>query len=186
MSTEEKQNFPTYQDSDSIEYPQNEKEVSSFIKKFYKSGVPIELIGSGSKRKIGKPLQCAKTLSLINLNGIIVNVPVRLFNNNGYDQTEYFQVPIGNIQQTDPMGPDNYGYFIFGNEDLEYQDEAEYNWIEIDPDYGGQGNLIGISDGGDKGDDVDTIDYNEDIQTIMGYDVFKYQDVYLTTEDLNG
>jgi len=32
----------------------------------------------------------------------------------------------------------------------------------------------------------DTIDYNEDIQTIMGYDVFKYQDVYLTTEDLNG
>ena len=32
----------------------------------------------------------------------------------------------------------------------------------------------------------DTIDYNDDIQTIMGYDVFKYQDVYLTTEDLNG
>ena len=32
----------------------------------------------------------------------------------------------------------------------------------------------------------DTIDYDEDIQTIMGYDVFKYQDVYLTTEDLNG
>ena len=32
----------------------------------------------------------------------------------------------------------------------------------------------------------DTIDYNEDIQTIMGYDVFKYQNAYLTTEDLNG
>ena len=32
----------------------------------------------------------------------------------------------------------------------------------------------------------DTIDYDENIQTIMGYDVFKYQDVYLTTEDLNG
>jgi len=32
----------------------------------------------------------------------------------------------------------------------------------------------------------ETIDFNEDIQTIMGYDVFKYKDVYLTTEDLNG
>ena len=32
----------------------------------------------------------------------------------------------------------------------------------------------------------ETIDYNEDIQTIMGYDVFKYKEVYLTTEDLNG
>ena len=32
----------------------------------------------------------------------------------------------------------------------------------------------------------ETIDFNENIQTIMGYDVFKYKDVYLTTEDLNG
>jgi len=63
MSIEEKQNFPTYQDSDSIEYPQNEREVSTFIKKFYKSNIPIELVGSGSKRKIGKPLQCSKILS---------------------------------------------------------------------------------------------------------------------------
>ena len=51
MSIEEKQNFPTYQDSDSKEYPQNEREVSSIINKFYKSNVPIELIGSGSKKK---------------------------------------------------------------------------------------------------------------------------------------
>ena len=51
MSIEEKQNFPTYQDSDSI-YPETEKEVSHFIKKFYKSNIPVELIGSGSKRKI--------------------------------------------------------------------------------------------------------------------------------------
>ena len=51
MSIEEKPNFPTYQNSNSVEYPQNEKEVSNFIKKFYKSGIPIELIGSGSKEK---------------------------------------------------------------------------------------------------------------------------------------
>ena len=68
MSTEEKQNFPTYQDSNSFEYPENEKEVSNLIKKFYKSNIPIELIGSGSKRKIGKPLQCSKTLSLSQSN----------------------------------------------------------------------------------------------------------------------
>ena len=79
MSIEEKQNFPTYQNSNSVEYPQNEKEVSNFIKKFYKSDVPIELIGSGSKRGIGKPLECAKTLSLIKLDGIIEYLPEELF-----------------------------------------------------------------------------------------------------------
>ena len=79
MSTEEKQNLPTYQDSNSVEYPQNEIEVSNFIKKFYKSNVPIELIGSGSKKKIGKPLQCSKTLNLTKLNGIIEYLPEELY-----------------------------------------------------------------------------------------------------------
>ena len=79
MSTEEKQNLPTYQDSNSVEYPKNEIEVSNFIKKFYKSNVPIELIGSGSKRKIGKPLQCLKTLNLTKLNGIIEYLPEELY-----------------------------------------------------------------------------------------------------------
>ena len=79
MSTEEKQNFPTYQDSDSIEYPKSEKEVSVLLKKFYKSGIPIELVGSGSKSKMGKPLQCAKTLNLSKLNGIVEYLPEELY-----------------------------------------------------------------------------------------------------------
>ena len=79
MSTEEKQNSQTYQDSDSIEYPQNEREVASFIKKFYKSNIPVEIIGSGSKRKIGKLLQCGKTLSLSRIHGIVEYIPEELY-----------------------------------------------------------------------------------------------------------
>jgi len=79
MSIEEKPNSPIYQDSDSIKYPQNEKEASSLIKKFYKSNIPVELVGSGSKKKIGKPLQCAKTLNLSKLDGIIEYLPGELY-----------------------------------------------------------------------------------------------------------
>ena len=79
MSTEEKQNFPTFQDSDSIKYPVNESGLSSFIKKFYKSNIPIELVGSGSKRKIGHSLQCAKTLNLSKINGIVEYLPEELY-----------------------------------------------------------------------------------------------------------
>ena len=67
MSTEEKQSFPTYQDSDSAEYPQNEKEVSNFIKKFYKSNIPIELIGSGSKKKNRKISSMFKNFKFIKI-----------------------------------------------------------------------------------------------------------------------
>ena len=79
MSIEEKQNSPTYQDSNITEYPQNEREVSVFVKQFYKSDIPIELVGSGSKIKIGKSLQCAKTLNLSKLNGIIEYLPEELY-----------------------------------------------------------------------------------------------------------
>jgi glycolate oxidase FAD binding subunit len=79
MFIKENQNFPTYQDSDSIEYPENEKEVSNFIKKFYKSSIPIEIIGSGSKKTIGRSIQCSKTLSLSRLSGIIEYLPEELY-----------------------------------------------------------------------------------------------------------
>ena len=69
MSMEEKQNFPTYQDSDLL-FPKSEKELAEIIKKFYKFNSPIEVLGSGSKRQIGKQLQCAKTVCLTKLDGI--------------------------------------------------------------------------------------------------------------------
>ncbi len=79
MSTEEKQNFLTSRDSESVVYPENEKEVSDFIKQSYKSNIPIEIIGSGSKKNIGKPLQCAKILNLSKLSGIIKYLPEELY-----------------------------------------------------------------------------------------------------------
>ena len=79
MSTEEKQNSPIYQDSSSVEYPENEKDVSSLVKKYYKSSVPLELVGSGSKKKIGKPLQCAKTMNFTKLSGVIEYLPKELY-----------------------------------------------------------------------------------------------------------
>ena len=66
MSIEEKQNFQTYQDSDSIQnILKNEKEVSNFIKKFYKSGIPIELIGSGFEKKNRKTSSMFKNFKFI-------------------------------------------------------------------------------------------------------------------------
>ena len=79
MSIKEKSSSPTYQDSDTLKYPKSEKEVSNLIKKFYKSNIPIEILGSGSKRKIGKTLQCASILNLSQISGIIEYFPEELY-----------------------------------------------------------------------------------------------------------
>ena len=103
-----------------------------------------------------------------------------------------------------PLGSAAAAAIAFFREENQYNPEIEkqvYKYIkeqgfefEVSENYGDpipHGNYTVNRDIYDLEGDVvinkgDTIDYNDDIQTIMGYDVFKYQDVYLTTEDLNG
>ena len=118
MSTKEKQNFPTSQDSNSFEYPLNEKDVSILIKKFYKSNTPIELIGSGSKRKMGKTLQCAKTLSLSKLNGIIEYLPEELYIKvKAGTSIKAIEEELKKNNQQLAFDPIDFGYFLNGISD---------------------------------------------------------------------
>ena len=118
MSIEEKQNFPTFQNSNSIEYPQNEREVATLIRKFYKSNIPIELIGSGSKRKIGKTLQCAKTLNLSKLNGIIEYLPEELYIKvKAGTSIKAIEQELKKNNQQLVFEPIDFGYFLNGKSD---------------------------------------------------------------------
>ena len=118
MSIEEKQNFPTYQDSDFIEYPQNEQAVSQFIKKFYKSNIPVELIGAGSKRKIGRPLQCAKTLNLSKIKGIIEYLPEELYIKvKACTPIEQIEEELKKNKQQLAFEPIDFGYLFNGKKD---------------------------------------------------------------------
>ena len=118
MSIEEKQNFPTFQNSNSVEYPQNEREVATLIRKFYKSNIPIELIGSGSKRKIGKTLQCAKTLNLSKLNGIIEYLPEELYIKvKAGTSIKAIEQELKKNNQQLVFEPIDFGYFLNGKSD---------------------------------------------------------------------
>ena len=101
------------------------------------------------------------------IHGSMVSVPLNFTSSNGYTFSSVIQIQIGTQTVNDPMGPDSYGYYIYDMNDNEYEELApEYNWIEIDPDYGGDGNVIDLNgnglsdliDNGDNLDDVETID----------------------------
>ena len=118
MSIEEKQNFPTYQGSDSVEYPENEKKVSEFIRQFHKSNIPIELIGSGSKRKIGKPLQCAKVLNLSKLSGIVEYLPEELYIKvKACTPIKQIEEELKKNKQQLAFEPIDFGYLFLGKSD---------------------------------------------------------------------
>ncbi|MDP8211310.1 MAG: C25 family cysteine peptidase [Candidatus Stygibacter australis] len=84
--------------------------------------------------------------------GSQLTLEIHLSNAEGFSQTCHINVPVGEVEVTDPFGPDEYGYWCYDDGDLGYENCPEYNWIEIDPDLGGNGTIINLNDSGDNGD----------------------------------
>ncbi len=83
------------------------------------------------------------------INGSIFSIEVHLQSSQGYDRIEYLQLQVGDATVNEPMGPDSYGYFIYGSEDMGYNLALPYGWQEIDPDHGGSGTSLNMTDNGD-------------------------------------
>lgn len=84
------------------------------------------------------------SLSAYVIPGTIYNVVLEIYNENGFSQKIHHKIEIGVISVTDPLGPDEYGYWCFDEGDEDYPDVAEYNWIEIVPANGGNGTNTGL------------------------------------------
>ena len=91
-------------------------------------------------------------------NGTIISIPIELTSDTGYFSSEIISLQIGEVSVNDPLGPDLYGYYIYDQND-DYELAPIYDWIEIDPNYGGPGEEVsGISDNGDNSDDTSIVD----------------------------
>jgi glycolate oxidase FAD binding subunit len=75
----EKKNFQTFQDSNNVYKPSNEREASNIIKEIYSKNLSIEIVGTNSKNFIGNKLQCIKVLDLSSLSGIVEYLPEELY-----------------------------------------------------------------------------------------------------------
>jgi hypothetical protein len=75
----------------------------------------------------------------------------------GARSTTEIQVVVGTKSNSDPVGPDAQGYYAFDDTDTGYDQAPAYAWIEIDPDLGGSGTSVGLTDTGEGLDDTGTV-----------------------------
>ncbi|HPT72668.1 MAG TPA: C25 family cysteine peptidase [Candidatus Cloacimonadota bacterium] len=69
------------------------------------------------------------------------------FSNAGNYTTDcYASFTAGPVDNTAPTGPDPYGYYAYDSNDTGYSQHPTYNWIEIDPNLGGSGSTIIMTD----------------------------------------
>lgn len=97
-------------------------------------------------------------LSGSSLPGMTLPLQVQLTDQNGLVQTIEFEIVLETSSPNDPTGPDAYGYFCYDDGDTAYDMAPTYNWIELDPTYGGDGNVLDLEDNDVTGSgDMETI-----------------------------
>ncbi|TKJ40753.1 hypothetical protein CEE37_07250 [candidate division LCP-89 bacterium B3_LCP] len=67
----------------------------------------------------------------------------------GYTASISFPAQLGELSSSDPLGPDSYGYYAYDDTDVNYDEAPVFDWVELDPDYGGS-----YDDHFSMGDDV--------------------------------
>ena len=82
------------------------------------------------------------------VSGSQVIVSLLIEDSNGYSKIENVIFRLGTVDEDDPLGPDNYGYYIYDSNDLDYNLHPEYDWIEINPNSGGLGTNLNLSNSG--------------------------------------
>ena len=94
--------------------PVSEKEVSDFIYESHQENSPIEIVGQNSK-KIGRIIQCSKTLCLEKINGIIEYYPEELYIKVKVGTSlEEIENALEDKNQTFGFEPIDLGYLYYG------------------------------------------------------------------------
>ena len=81
------------------------------------------------------------------INGSQVSATYLYSSSEGYNGEGLITFNVGTRNVGDPMGPDEYGYYIFDSEDTDYPIAPVYDWIEIGPATG-WGMDLGFEDAG--------------------------------------
>lgn len=82
------------------------------------------------------------------VNGTSIPFELHLSNPDGYNSVVPIIITVGTLSVTDPVGPCEYGYYIYDDSDVGYLDCPVYDWIEIS----GTGTQLPMYDSGDMGD----------------------------------
>ena len=83
-------------------------------------------------------------------NGSVFPIEIKVTDSDSYQRSEFINLTVGEVDNTDPLGPDTYGYYIYDIFDTGYDLAPEFNWIELDPEYNQDvvSQDLNLSDGG--------------------------------------
>ena len=104
----------------------------------------VSLVPGNTALPLTEPIISISQFAIL---GTEIQFQLQLSGTSGMETQILFTLPIGIAGIQEPAGPDEYGYYIYGIED-QYSLAPSYFWMEIDPDYGGEGIAMSMVDCG--------------------------------------
>jgi len=78
--------------------------------------------------------------------GRMAHFTIQLVDNFDLATSVNFALEIGEVTNSAPTGPDTFGYYAYDSYDVNYDECPLYEWIEIDPNDGGNGTVLELGD----------------------------------------
>ncbi len=110
----------------------------------------VDINNSGGNSNISIPAWGNVTATLDNYNvevgdlswGSTVTLTVELTQGGYTVYQQNHEIPVLPQDQTIPAMPSRYGYWAYDDTDTGYDESPIFNWIELDPDFGGSGGTL--------------------------------------------
>ena len=81
------------------------------------------------------------------INGSVIPMELLITSSDGHSRMHVINVTVGDVRETDPLGPDAHGYYIYDSGDVDYELAPEYDWVEIADGVGEQLNIVDYGNG---------------------------------------
>ncbi len=85
------------------------------------------------------------------INGSVIPLEIVFTSIDGYSRNAIINLTVGEVRESDPVGPDPHGYYIYDWEDADPELAPVYDWIEIAEGLGEQLNIVDYGNGNYSG-----------------------------------
>ncbi len=112
------------------------------------------------------------------INGSIIPIDFLISGSDGSSKIHTLNLTLGEVRETDPLGPDSYGYYIYDSGDIDYDEVPVYDWIEIAE---GLGEQVSISDAGNGNSNYTSSTDSRELPFLFNFYGIEYNEIQINT-----
>ena len=112
------------------------------------------------------------------INGTIMPLEIVYTSSDGFSRSQIINITVGEVRETDPLGPDMFGYYIYDNGDVDYEEAPVYEWFDIAD---GLGEQVSVTDAGNGNSSYTSSTDSKNLPFVFTFYGIEYDEIQINT-----